>query len=175
MMTAVQKKANRTQRDDLTGEHVIGDAGQLIFFILFMIIWLGDSFYFGYTTFLNSYIPPIIKIPLSVIFLIASGYLCIKGLLIVFYERREKPYVIRKNVFNIVRHPIYLGEILFYLGLLMISISIAAVFFLIVIFYFLQYISKFEEMLLIKRFGAEYQGYQHEVPMLIPSFKRIWN
>jgi hypothetical protein len=34
------------QRDDLTGEHPFGDAGQIIFALLFLGIWIADSFFF---------------------------------------------------------------------------------------------------------------------------------
>ena len=62
----------------------------------------------------------------SIIILFSSGYLAKKGLNIVFGEIREEPGVIRKGVFGIVRHPIYLGSILFYLGLLTLTFSIIA-------------------------------------------------
>jgi protein-S-isoprenylcysteine O-methyltransferase Ste14 len=63
---------------------------------------------------------------LAALFLIVSGYLAKKGLAIVFGEKIEKPAVIRKSVFGAVRHPIYLGEILFFLGFLGLSLSLAA-------------------------------------------------
>jgi len=63
---------------------------------------------------------------LAVLLLIGSGYLAKKGLAIVFGEKIEKPAVIRKSVFGIVRHPIYLSEILFFPGFLGLSLSLAA-------------------------------------------------
>jgi protein-S-isoprenylcysteine O-methyltransferase Ste14 len=85
-----------------------------------------------YTTDLNGYVPLGIRVPFGVILLVLSGYLARMGLSIVFGEKREKPGVIRKSVFNVVRHPIYLSEILLYLGFLMLSISLAAVFVLLI-------------------------------------------
>ena len=91
---------------------------------------------------------------------------------IVFGEKRDKPCVIRKSVFNVVRHPIYLSEILLYLGLLMLSISMAAAVVWVVAIGFLHDISRYEEKLLLERFGAEYEQYMREVPMWIPWFRR---
>jgi len=44
-------------REDLAGEHPIGDAGQIVGFILFLLIWLGDSFHFRFSTILAESIP----------------------------------------------------------------------------------------------------------------------
>ena len=98
--------------------------------------------------------------------------LVIRGMRIVFGEIREKPHVITKGVFSIVRHPIYLGAMLIYFTLLIITFSIfsSIIFLVIVIFYY--GISISEEKLLIKLFGKEYKQYRHNVPMLLP-YKKI--
>jgi protein-S-isoprenylcysteine O-methyltransferase Ste14 len=104
--------------------------------------------------------------------LVLSGYLARTGLSIVFGEERKKPGVIRERVFNIVRHPVYLSEILLYLGLLMLSISLAAAIVWVVAIGFLHYISRYEERLLLARFGEEYELYMREVPMWIPRLRK---
>ena len=106
--------------------------------------------------------------PFGVILLVLSGYLAVTGMSIVFGEKREKPSVIRKGVFNVVRHPIYLSEILLYLGLLILSISLAAAEVWVIAIGFLHYISLYEERLLLARFREEYEQYMREVPMWIP-------
>jgi protein-S-isoprenylcysteine O-methyltransferase Ste14 len=75
-------------------------------------------------------------------------------------------------VFNYVRHPIYLGEILFYLGLLMLSMSLAAFLVWLMTIGFLHYISRHEERLLLARFGTDYEQYMRAVPMWIPQLKK---
>ncbi len=159
---------HHADRNDLIGEHAFGDAGQAIIACLFAVIWIVDTFFLHYTTFLNSYVANIISIPLAVILLVLSVYLARIGMAIVFGERREKPSIIRKGVFNIIRHPIYLSEILLYLGLLLISISLAALFVFIIGIIFLHYISRTEEKLLLAYFGEEYKKYMQEVPMWFP-------
>jgi len=166
-----QKKRHQ-HRDDLIGEHAAGDAGQMVLAILFTAIWILDTFFLKYTIFLNLYVPLGIKIPIGVILLILSGYLAKTGLSIVFGEKREKPCVIRKGVFNITRHPIYLSEILLYLGLLMLSISLAAALVWIIAILFLHSISRYEERQLLTRFGEEYEQYMQEVPMWIPRLRK---
>lgn len=158
--------------EDLTGEYFAGDAGQVILALLFAVIWVADSFFLEYTTFLNQYVPPVIRISFGILFLALSGWLAKTGLSIVFGEKREKSVVIRKSVFNIVRHPIYLSEILLYLGLLILNISLAAAVVWIIGIVFLHYISRYEESLLLARFGKEYEQYMKEVPMWIPRLRK---
>ena len=170
-----EKISGRKRHDhrlDLTGEHVLSDSGQLLLLFLFLAAWIIDSFFFKYSTFISKYVPLFVKIPLSVIILFSSGYLAKKGLNIVFGEIREEPGVIRKGVFSIVRHPIYLGAILFYPGLLTLTFSIIAAIIWIFIIAFYYFIAKHEEKLLVKKFGKEYEEYMREVPMLIPLIKR---
>ena len=164
-------REEQEQRDDLTGEHAVGDAGQIVLACLFAVTWILDTFFLKYTAFLNHYVPLGIRIPFGIVLLVLSGYLARTGLAIVFGEKRDKPGVIRKSVFNVIRHPIYLSEFLLYLGFLMLSISLAAVFVCVMAILFLYCISRYEERLLLARFGEEYEQYMQEVPMLIP---RLW-
>ena len=165
-----QEKAQR-QRSDLAGEHAAGDAGQIALACLFAATWILDSFFLNHTTFPNHYVSPGIRIPLGLVLLLLSAYLAGTGLSIVFGEKREDPGVIRKGVFSVVRHPIYLSEILLYLGFLMLSLSLAAACVWVITILFLHYISRYEEKLLLARFGEEYAQYMRQVPMWIP---RLW-
>ena len=160
------------QRDELTGEHTAGDAGQLLLACLFFAIWIADTFFLKYTIFLNQYVPLGVRIPLGIVLLLLAGYLAKTGLSIVFGEKKQEIGVIKKGVFSIIRHPIYLSELLLYLGLLMLSISLAAAVIWIVAIIFLHYISRYEEKLLLARFGEEYEQYMREVPMWIPRFRK---
>jgi len=174
-MTKQTKSVHRRRhegREDLIGENPAGDMGQIVFALLFTVVWIADTFFFKYTTFLNKYFLFFIRIPLGIILIILSGYLARTGLSIVFGEVREEPVVIRKGIFGIVRHPVYLSEILLYLGFLMLSISLAAAVILAFAIVFLHHISRYEERLLLSRFGVEYQKYMNEVPMWIPLFRK---
>jgi protein-S-isoprenylcysteine O-methyltransferase Ste14 len=169
---AQQRKKGRRHWDELTGEHTLGDAGQAFFACLFGVVWVTDTYFLSYTTFLNEYIPSIIRVVLGVAFLVLSAYLASTGLAIVFGAGRRNTEVIKEGVFNYVRHPIYLGEILFYLGLLMLSMSLAAFLVWLMTIGFLHYISRHEERLLLARFGTDYEQYMRAVPMWIPQLKK---
>ncbi len=161
-------RKSHQHRDDLTGEHAFSDIGQLIFLIIFLIVWIADSFVFKYSTFLTQYVPNYIRVPIALIVLVISGLLAWTGLKIVFRETRDEPQVITTGVFSIVRHPIYLGSILLYLGFILLSLSLLSflVWILIIVFYYM--ISRYEEKLLIQRFGSAYEEYKKKVPMLFP-------
>ncbi len=161
-----------SHRDDLTGEHKLGDMGQVVFAALFFIIWIGDTFFFRFSTFPNDYVPVYIRGTVGILLLIISAYLMKSGLQIVFGDVRENPGVIRKGVFGVVRHPVYLSEILLYSGFLVLHISLAASAVWIAAIIFLNKISKYEENLLLERFGEDYRKYMEEVPMWLPRIKK---
>lgn len=161
-------RKSHQHRDDLTGEYVFGDMGQLILLVVFLVVWIADSFVFKYSTFLTQYISNYIRVPIALIVLIISGLLAGFGLNTVFGKTREEPQVIKTGVFSIVRHPVYLGSILLYLGFILLSLSLLSVlvWILIIVFYYM--ISRYEEKLLTQRFGSVYEEYKKKVPMLFP-------
>jgi len=162
-------------RNDLIGEHKIGDAGQLIFAVLFLFIWVADSFFFEFSTFLNEIIPNAIRTTAGLIVLIIAGYLAMAGMKVVFGEVRDKPQVIRKGIFGLIRHPVYMGEVLTYLGFLLLSLSIISAVVWLLIIVFLYNISRYEEKLLVDFFGEEYRQYMNEVPMWIPKLSSLFS
>jgi protein-S-isoprenylcysteine O-methyltransferase Ste14 len=173
MINDLNHRKRHKGRPDLSGEHIWGDIGQMILFILFFTIWIADSFVLKISTMPGDSISWFIRVPLALVILIISSYLARSGLKAVFGEKRENPVIIRDGVFNVVRHPIYLGAILLYLGLIVLTLSIlaAAFWFIIILFYY--FISRYEEKILLHEFGDQYREYMEEVPMLIPSlFKK---
>ena len=170
-MCPTKTNNSHAHRDDLAGEHPFGDAGQLIIAIIFLVVWITDSFFFRYSTFLNKYIPLAVQITVGLILLLVSLIMARSGMKIVFGEFREKPEVIRNGIFGIVRHPVYLSEILLYLSLLIFRTSLAALAIWIIAIGFFHYISRYEEKLLLQRFGDEYRKYMKEVPMFLPKIK----
>ena len=163
------------QRDDLTGEHSLGDAGQIFFAVLFFGIWVADSFFLKYSTQLNNIVPALARKPIGIVLICLSAYCAWSGLRIVFGEVRGTPSVIRKGIFGVVRHPIYLSEVLLYLGLLMLNMSLAAGGVWIAAAIFLYYLSRYEERLLLGYFGEEYRSYTDDVGMWVPRFRKKFN
>jgi protein-S-isoprenylcysteine O-methyltransferase Ste14 len=155
-------------REDLTGEHRFGDMIQLIFLVIFMVLWILDSFILKFSTFSTGSIPGFIRWPVGIILLVFAFYLAQSGMKAVFGKTQEIPHVITRGVFSIVRHPIYLGAILAYGVLTSLTMSVASAALLMLIIAFYWYISRYEENLLIERFGDEYRDYRKKVPMLFP-------
>ncbi|MCD6117559.1 isoprenylcysteine carboxylmethyltransferase family protein [bacterium] len=166
----IKRNADRSQ---LAGEYKFGDSGQILLLIIFLTVWITDSFVFHYSSFISGYITFRIRLLISLVIFFCSVYLTQSGLNTIFRKIRKEPVVISSGVFRIVRHPIYLGSIMFYLGLGILFPSIASIFILVCIVFFYLFISKYEEELLVKKFGIEYEQYQRKTPMLIPSLRKL--
>ena len=163
-MSQNTKSRNHHNKEDLAGEHPKGDLGQLIFLIIFLVVWIIDSFVLRFSTVLTAFIPIYFNIIFMVGFFAISYFLIINGMKIVFVEVRDPPQVIKKGVFSRTRHPIYLGSIFIYLGLILMTLSLISLAILGIIFIFYNYIASHEERLLIKMFGQDYQDYVNKVP-----------
>lgn len=173
MSEGLRKK--HQDRKDLAGEYKFGDTGQLILLFVFLIVWSIDSFFLRISTFLSSYISWYVQVPLAILTMFASGYLAQNGLRTVFGEKRDEPEVIDRGVFSLVRHPIYLGAILFYLTMILLTVSLFAIIFFLVIMGFYHYLAKYEEKLLLKKFDGQYKDYMNRVPMWLPRLRKQKN
>ena len=141
------------------GEHPLGDAGQLIFLALFLVVWIGDSFFLRKSTFLGNSVPLYIRLVIMVFSLMTAALLFRSGHLVVSHEHRPTD-VVSTGAFRYVRHPLYLGCILFYLGLAVSTVSLFSFALLVLIFVFYNYIAGYEEELLVQRFGERYNSYK---------------
>jgi len=159
-------------RDDLTGEHPLTDIGQLILAVLFFGAWIADAVVFDLTTFLQPYMIGAACAPIAVCLFALSGYMAWASHRTIFGTRRETPHVVRTGLFRLVRHPMYLSEILLYLGFLLLGSSLIATGVWLLTIGFLHYVARKEEQLLLVRFGDEYSQYMREVPMWIPRLRR---
>jgi protein-S-isoprenylcysteine O-methyltransferase Ste14 len=157
--------------DDLVGEHPLSDTGQLILLLIFLAVWIADSFIVRYSTFIAQYISLFIRIPLAVGFLCCAAYLTKKGMDVVHGKAKTEVKIFTEGVFGLVRHPVYLGSIVFYLGLLISTLSIFAAIAWVIIIIFYQFIAKYEESLLLRKYDEDYKVYMQAVPMWIPWIK----
>ncbi|MBN2780742.1 MAG: isoprenylcysteine carboxylmethyltransferase family protein [Candidatus Marinimicrobia bacterium] len=159
-------------RPDLIGEHKAGDAGQLILFVVFMGVWMADSLWLHKTTLLNDHVPLFVRIPLAALALTLSLILVFGSMRRIFGEQREKPEIVRRGVYRVIRHPMYVSEILLYLSLIFLNLSLAAMIVLIPGILFLYAICRYEEKLLLNYFGETYREYMKETPMWIPRIQK---
>jgi len=153
------------------GEHPFGDAGQLILFGLFFLVWDGDSFFLHLSTFLSAYVPLYIRLAILVLMFITAVYLFRSGHVVV--DREHKPDgVITSGAFKQVRHPLYLASILTYLSLVISTLSLLSLALFVGIFIFYNYLASYEEKLLEAKFGEEYIKYKQRTGKWVPRTGR---
>jgi protein-S-isoprenylcysteine O-methyltransferase Ste14 len=169
-MTIQNRQPNRSSRnrDNLAGEHSFTDIGQLILLIIFLTAWITDSFLFHYSVFAGAYVPVYIRLPVGIVILIISALLALSAHSAVFGKTVQHPALITDGVFSLIRHPMYLGSWLSSIGLMITTLSIVSAAVCIVLFVFYYLSSRYEEKLLLQKFGIEYQKYKERVPMFFP-------
>jgi protein-S-isoprenylcysteine O-methyltransferase Ste14 len=99
-----------------SGEHPFGDTGQLVCLGLFMIVWAADSFFLRLSTGPSDSVPLFVRRVFSGLLLLAAMYMVGSVHRVVSREKRPDGLV-TSGAFRYVRHPLYLGGLLFYLGL----------------------------------------------------------
>jgi protein-S-isoprenylcysteine O-methyltransferase Ste14 len=149
------------------GEHPLGDVGQIILFVLFLSVWVGDSFFLKLSTFPADRVPLLLRLVLAGVTLVAAVML-VKAVHSVIEHGGAPKRLVTTGAFSHVRHPLYLGCILFYLGLVLSTLSIASLLLFAVIAVFYNYIAAYEERLLEQRFGEAYRRYGERSGRWIP-------
>jgi protein-S-isoprenylcysteine O-methyltransferase Ste14 len=150
------------------GEHPFGDTGQLILLVLFLVVWVIDSFLLKWSNFPAAWAPLLPRLVLAGVTLVTAVMLVRAGHSVIGHGEGRKG-LMTTGAFGRVRHPLYLGSMLFYLGLVFATFSVASlvVFALIVVFY--DYIAAYEERLLEERFGEEYKRYKERSGRWLPG------
>ena len=159
---------NEMMMKENKGEHPFSDAGQLISLGVFLVVWVGDSFFLQKSTFASDYVPLIIRLVILALVLIAAAYLSMSGHVVVAHGERPNS-VVSTGAFRYVRHPLYLAAILFYLGLAVSTASLISLALLVIIFLFYNYIASYEERLMEIRFAEDYVSYKNRTGKWIPK------
>ena len=111
-------------------------------------------------------------LPLRLLLTVASiglgGYLVAKSHKMVFEEMQDQPKLIDSGVYSWVRHPMYLGTLLFCLGFFFGMPSLASLVIWLAFFLFYDKMATYEERDLARILGEEYINYQKRVPKWIP-------
>jgi protein-S-isoprenylcysteine O-methyltransferase Ste14 len=154
--------------EEKNGEHPYGDLGQLIFLGLFLLVWVADSFFLHLSTFLSACIPLALRLVVLGGALVTAVYLFKSGHVVISHGKLPTG-VVSTGAFRYVRHPLYLGCILFYLGLAVSTASMLALALLVIIGIFYNFLAGYEEKLLEKKFGEEYRQYQHKTGKWLPG------
>jgi protein-S-isoprenylcysteine O-methyltransferase Ste14 len=152
-----------------THSHVTGEAQrnhtiQIGLFIFFIIVWVLDSFIFRFTTF-ASLIPFFLNVITGIVIILLAGYLMSKSHIV--FERPD-PHVVDYSLYAHVRHPMYLGSILLYVGFWLTTLSILSLLPLLCICIGYNYLASAEERMLEAKFGNAYLDYKKRVRKWIP-------
>ena len=153
---------------DRYGEHPFGDAGQLILFVAFLAVWVTDSFFFHRSTFLARHVLLAIRLVLLGLALITAISL-VRSAGAVLHHGRRQDHVIETGSFRYVRHPLYLGALLVYLGMTIATASMFSLAICAAVFVFYDAISRYEEKLMEVWFGEAYKNYKKRTGKWLPK------
>ena len=121
-MSCVSKEMAR-----LGSEHPLCDSIQLIILILFFAIWGIDSisyFALGVSTIVVEFVTfPLLLLPAFSCWILGI-FLVLKSHKEVFGEMKRQPKLNDSGVYSWVRHPMYLGTLMFCMGFLFIAPSL---------------------------------------------------
>jgi protein-S-isoprenylcysteine O-methyltransferase Ste14 len=165
------KRKSHEHRKDLAGEYRWGDTGQFLLLIVFIIGMLCDILLLKVSDSWQDAFPWYFRIVMFIPSLLIAWFFTQRAHKKVFEEERKEIMVIKTDVFAIIRHPMYFGSIMIYLGFVILSLSMIALVIFVVVFIFYYYLCRYEEKLMINKLGSEYLEYMKKVPMLIPFTK----
>ncbi|TRO47517.1 isoprenylcysteine carboxylmethyltransferase family protein [Candidatus Bathyarchaeota archaeon] len=142
--------------------------------ILFFIAWIADSlshFIFGYSTVILDVITVPALLSITILFLFFSYYLISKSHKAVLNQVHDPPQIVDNGVYAWVRHPMYLGILLFCLSFLFLSLSLIAAGIWILFYFIYDKMATYEEKKLIEILGEEYRLYQKKVSKWLPKIE----
>ncbi len=162
------------KRFGLGSEHPLCDQIQLLLIFLFFLVWGIDSislFIFNYSTIIVEIISfPLLILP-AMLFFAVSFYLIARSHRVIFCGSNEHQKLIDSGVYSWVRHPMYLGILLFCLGFFFLMTSLLSLGIWIIFFIVYDKMATYEEKELIKILGNEYLSYQNRVSKWFPGIR----
>ncbi len=148
-----------THSTHMAGEHSLSHQIQIGVFTFYIIVWILDSIIFRLSP-LVYFVPFFLNIIPGAIIIIVALLLMQKSHMV--FDEIE-PKIVDTGVYAHVRHPMYLGSILLYVGLWTTSLSLLSLIPLLVVIIGYNFLASAEEKLLEARFGHEYQEYKNRV------------
>lgn len=155
---------------EMSHSHLI----QLSMPIIFLIITILDSELFQLSTWFKPFFSFTLRITLfTLVFIIAliMIYLSHKAL---FNKNKPSDKLITNGILKYVRNPLYLGVLLIYIAIILLTISLIACVLFIIIFLIYNRMVNYEERKLEQLFGEDYLDYKRRVSKWIPNpFKKV--
>lgn len=161
-------------RHGLGSEHPLCDRIQLLMIVSFFVVWGVDSsslLIWGYSTVLVHTITYPLLFAGTLVCLCLSYYLVSKSHKAVFEQIEDPPKLVDSGVYAWVRHPMYLGTLLFCLAFLFISASLVSFGILVAFSVFYNRMASYEEQILVEILGDSYIAYKKRVSKWVPG---VW-
>ena len=133
--------------------------------ILFLVVWILDSFLLRISTFLSEDIGIVIRIALAIPFPLLAYYLMDWSHRMVLGEHEG---LIDTGIYGRLRHPMYLGSLMIYVFFILLTLSVLAFLTWVAIFAVYDRLAAYEERILLGDLGEEYAGYMKRVHRWIP-------
>lgn len=153
------------------GEHPAGDAAQVVALGIFLVVWLMDSLVLHKSTFLSARVPLYVRLGAALAVLAGSVSLVRAGHAVIDHAQGPAG-VVSTGAFGCVRHPLYLGCVLFYAGLFLATLSIVSGALVSAIFALYNYLATYEERFLETKFGEAYRSYKTKTGKWLPRLLR---
>ena len=153
-------------------EHPLNDHGQIVFLVVFLLVWGLDSFIFRFSTVLAWAVPVFVRLLLGVLSFAVGIYLGAKSLTAIFGRADSKPKFVTTGVYAWVRHPMYLAGLLGLLGFFFTTLSLLSLLVWVGLFVFYNWMATYEERDLVRILGEQYLNYQKQVPKWLPRVRK---
>ncbi|MFX1595877.1 MAG: methyltransferase family protein [Promethearchaeota archaeon] len=137
--------------------------------VMFFIIWFLDSNIFRISTFLNDFVPFLVRLTLFIVIFISSITFIMISHRALFKSHEPPTSLITQGIMGYVRNPMYFGILLIYVAFIFLSISLICIGFFIIIFLIYNWMVNFEESILENMFGEQYLEYKKKVSKFIPN------
>ena len=152
---------SRTRNDrnaELPHAHLL----QIVYLIVFAIVWFLDSFIFSFSTFPANFTPLLLRVVVALSVLALGFSMTSLGHWLLF--NKKLPGLVTIGIFAHVRHPMYLGYILAYLACIVGTMSLLSIIPWLLITHLYAKMANYEEQKLEQKFGEEYLEYRRKVP-----------
>lgn len=145
-------------------EHPWCDRAQVVMLLIFLVVWGLDSWY-GVTA-RGFLFPWMLRAAAGLALVGFGGYLVGESHELVIDA--EAPGLVDWGVYAMVRHPMYLGILVVYLGLAVATLSMASMALLPVFLYAYDRFAAYEERMLVEALGGGYVEYMGRVRRWVP-------
>jgi len=148
-------------------EHPQSHLIQFLTCILFLLIWILDSFLIKFGQLETELVPFQIRFFVFIGCIGLGVFLGMKSHNLVFGGSAYNQ-TISSGVYSYVRHPMYLSYLVIYFGFIILSFSLMSFLFWLIIIYLFNQIAEYEEKDLERILKENYLEYKKKVPRWIP-------